>query len=103
MSCRSTRAATSIGSCDEQRRRNRNPIRERAMTDERDDATEAELEVAEAIGRALMHDSDHPVWGDSRFLDWLAADAREESRHRRRSMASSARMRGQAVMARAHA
>src|SRR4051812_196698 len=71
------------------------------MMDERDEATAAELEVVEVIGRALMRDPDHPSWSDARFLEWLAADAREESRHGRRR--SSARLRGEALIARAHA
>jgi SOS-response transcriptional repressor LexA len=73
------------------------------MTDERDDATEAELEMAEAIGRALLRQSDHPAWTDARFLGWVAADAREEARHRQRLARRSLRTRGEVVMARAHA
>jgi SOS-response transcriptional repressor LexA len=71
------------------------------MTDERDDAMETELELAEALGRAMLGDAAHPAWGDTRFLDWLAADAREEARHRR--LVPVARARGEALMARAHA
>ena len=70
------------------------------MIDERDEATETELELAEAIGRALMRDPDHPAWGDARFLEWLAADARDEARHRRRRLARAS---GDALMARAQA
>ena len=73
------------------------------MIDERDEATETELELAEAVGRALMGDPDHPAWSDARFLEWLAADARDEARHRRRRLARAARASGDAVMARAHA
>jgi SOS-response transcriptional repressor LexA len=71
------------------------------MMDERDEATAAELEMVEAIGRTLMSDPDHPSWSDARFLEWVAADAREESRHRRRR--SSQKARGEALIARAHA
>ena len=70
------------------------------MVDERDEATETELELAEAIGRTLMRDPDHPAWSDVRFLEWLAADARDEARHRRRRLARAS---GDALMARAHA
>lgn len=70
------------------------------MVDERDEATETELELAEAIGRALLRDPDHPAWSDARFLEWLAADAREERRHRRRRLARAS---GDALIARAHA
>jgi SOS-response transcriptional repressor LexA len=73
------------------------------MIDERDEATETELELAEVIGRALMRDPDHPAWSDVRFLEWLAADARDEARHRRRRLARVARASGEAFMARAHA
>jgi phage repressor protein C with HTH and peptisase S24 domain len=73
------------------------------MIDERDEATETELELAEAIGRALLREADHPAWSDARFLDWLAADARDEARHRRRRLARAARASGDALMARAHA
>ena len=34
--------------------------------DERDEATAAELEMVEAIGRTLMRDPDHPAWSDAR-------------------------------------
>ena len=73
------------------------------MIDERDEATETELELAEVIGRALMRDPDHPAWSDARFLEWLAADARDESRHRQRRLARAARASGDVLMARAHA
>jgi len=73
------------------------------MIDERDEATETELELAEVIGRALMRDPDHPAWSDPRFLEWLAAEAREEARHRRRRVARASRASGEAFMARAHA
>lgn len=72
------------------------------MTDERDDATEMDLDVAEAIGELLLSESEHPAWSDGRFLDWLAADAREEVRHRRRAARPSLATRGEALMARAH-
>ena len=70
------------------------------MVNERDEATETELELAEVIGRALMRDPDHPAWSDVRFLEWLAADARDEARHRRRRLARAS---GDALIARAHA
>ena len=73
------------------------------MIDERDEATQTELELAETIGRALMRDPDHPAWSDARFLEWLAADARDEARHRRRRLARAARWSGDALMARAQA
>ena len=72
------------------------------MMDERDDAT-VDLETAEAIGRVLLRDPDHPSWSDARFLDWLAADAREETRHRGRLSRESVRARGERVIARVHA
>lgn len=72
------------------------------MTDERDDAT-VDLETAEAIGRVLLRDPDHPSWNDGRFLDWLAADAREEIQHRGRLSRESVRARGERVIARVHA
>jgi len=70
---------------------------------ERDEATETELELAEAIGRALLHDPDHSAWSDARFLEWLAADAREEARHRRRRLVRGSRSSGDELIARAHA
>lgn len=70
------------------------------MVDERDEATETELELAEVVGRALLGDPDHPAWSDARFLEWLAADARDEARHRRRRLARTS---GDALIARAHA
>lgn len=73
------------------------------MIDERDEATQTELELAETIGRALMRNPDHPAWSDARFLEWLAADARDEARHRRRRLARAARSSGDALMARAQA
>ena len=69
------------------------------MMDERDEATSAELEAAEMIGRVLLSDPDHPSWRDARFLDWLAADAREEARHRGKREA--VRVRGESALARA--
>lgn len=72
------------------------------MVDERDEATETELELAELIGRALLHDPDHPAWSDARFLEWLGADARDEARHRRQRL-THAPSSGDALMARAHA
>ena len=73
------------------------------MIDERDEATERELELGEAIGRALLRDPDHPAWSDARFLEWLAADARDEARHRRQRLARGERSSGDALMARAQA
>lgn len=73
------------------------------MIDERDEATETELELAETIGRALMRDPDHPSWSDTRFLEWLAADARDEGHHRRRRLARAARSSGDELIARAQA
>jgi SOS-response transcriptional repressor LexA len=73
------------------------------MMDERDEATSAELEAAETIGRVLLSDPDHPSWRDARFLDWLAADAREEARHRAQRSRQAVRVRGEAAVARAHA
>src|SRR5438270_11812058 len=46
----------------------------RAMMDDRDEATELEIELAETLGRALLRDPDHPAWSDGRFLNWLGAD-----------------------------
>jgi len=73
------------------------------MMDERDGATSAELEAAETIGRVLLSDPDHPSWRDARFLDWVAADAREEARHRGRRSREAVRGRGEAALARAQA
>jgi len=73
------------------------------MMDERDDATDAELGVAEALGRALLSDPGHPAWEDPRFLDWLAADAREDARRGWRLSRAQLRAHGESMMARAHA
>ena len=73
------------------------------MMDERDDATESELGVAERLGRALLRDPAHPAWNDARFLDWLAADAREEARRAWRLSRAERRAHGEAMIARAHA
>jgi SOS-response transcriptional repressor LexA len=73
------------------------------MADERDEATVAELELMEQVGRACLSDPVHPAWDDVRFLEWLAVDAREGARHAMRRAARSERGRGEAVMARAHA
>jgi len=73
------------------------------MMDERDDATDAELGVAEALGRALLSDLAHPAWEDPRFLDWLAADAREDARRGWRLSRAQLRAHGESMMARAHA
>jgi len=73
------------------------------MMDERDDATDAELGVAEALGRALLSDPAHPAWEDPRFLDWLAADAREDARRGWRLSRAQLRANGESMMARAHA
>jgi SOS-response transcriptional repressor LexA len=71
------------------------------MTDDRDDATDAEL--AEVVGRALLRDPSHPAWGDARFLDWLASEAREAARRDWRLAPNVLRARGEAMMARAQA
>jgi len=73
------------------------------MTDERDDATDAELGVAEAMGQALLRDPAHPAWDDARFLDWLAAEAREAARLAWRLSRQERKARGEAMMARAYA
>ncbi|HEY2378927.1 MAG TPA: S24 family peptidase [Gemmatimonadaceae bacterium] len=73
------------------------------MTDERDDATDAELSVAEALGQTLLRDPAHVAWDDARFLEWLAEDAREEKRRAWRLTREEQRARGEAMMARAHA
>jgi len=73
------------------------------MMDERDDATDAELGVAERLGRTLLRDPAHPAWDDARFLDWLAEEAREDSRRAWRLSRAERRARGEAMMARAHA
>lgn len=70
------------------------------MKDDRDEATELDIELAETLGRALLRDPDHPAWSDGRFLDWLAADAREGARHASRRPHAA---RGEAIMARAQA
>ena len=73
------------------------------MMDDRDDAMELEIELAEELGRTLLRDPAHPAWSDKRFLDWLAADAREDARHVARRASVSAQVRGEAIMARAQA
>jgi len=70
------------------------------MKDDRDEATELDIELAEALGRALLRDPDHPTWSDGRFLDWLAVDAREGARHASRRTTAT---RGEAIMERAQA
>ena len=73
------------------------------MMDERDDATDSELGVAERVGRALLRDPAHPAWNDARFLEWLAADAREDARRAWRLSRAERRAHGETMMARAHA
>lgn len=69
----------------------------------RDEAVGAELEVAESIGRALLGDPMHSAWSDPRFVEWLAADARERARRSWRLSAAEQRARGEAMLARAQA
>jgi len=73
------------------------------MMDERDDATDVELRFAEELGRTLTRDPGHPAWDDARFLEWLAVDAREESRRAWRIAPETLRLKGEAMMARAQA
>jgi len=59
--------------------------------------------LAELLGRELLRDPDHPIWGDERFVRWLALKAREEDERRHRVSDEECRRRGNEFMARAHA
>ncbi len=59
--------------------------------------------LAELLGRELLRDPDHPIWGDERFVRWLALKAREEDERRHRLSDEECRRRGTEIMARAHA
>lgn len=63
----------------------------------------AELDVellAEAIGRRLTRNPDHPVWRDDRFLAWLATEARARAEHGVRVSERVAAYHGEQFMAR---
>lgn len=57
--------------------------------------------LAEVLGRELLRDPDHPIWGDERFLRWLALKSREEYERRHRLSDEECRRRGSEFMARA--
>lgn len=59
--------------------------------------------LAELLGRELLRDPDHPIWGDERFVRWLALKAREEDERRHRVSDEDCRRRGNEFMARAQA
>ena len=59
--------------------------------------------LAELLGRELARDPEHPIWGDERFVRWLALKAREEDERRHRLSDEECRRRGNEFMARAHA
>jgi len=63
---------------------------------------DAEL-LAEAVGRGLIRNPEHPVWRDDRFLAWLAAEARARAERRVRVSEKVLVGRGEQLMARAQA
>src|SRR5690348_12359126 len=69
----------------------------------REDATDAELELAALVGRAVLGDPTHPAWDDPRFIEWLAGEARDGARRSWRMSAAGRRAHGEAMMARAQA
>lgn len=63
---------------------------------------DAEL-LAEAVGRGLIRNPEHPVWRDDRFLAWLAAEARARAERRVRVSEEVLVDRGEQLMAKAQA
>lgn len=59
--------------------------------------------LAALVGRELTRDPEHPLWRDERFINWLAAEAREEYERGHRFTDKEFRRRGEEFMARAHA
>jgi SOS-response transcriptional repressor LexA len=59
--------------------------------------------LAEAIGRLLMADADGPHWRDARFINWLAAEAREHDRGTRRRTDRELSAQGRAMITRLRA
>jgi phage repressor protein C with HTH and peptisase S24 domain len=62
-----------------------------------------EVRLADEVGRALTTVADSPLWRDLRFIDWLAADAREQDRASRRRSERELAARGSAMLARVRA
>jgi SOS-response transcriptional repressor LexA len=59
--------------------------------------------LAEAVGRLLEADGDGPLWRDARFVDWLAAEAREQDRPVRRRTDRELAAQGRAMLTRLRA
>jgi SOS-response transcriptional repressor LexA len=59
--------------------------------------------LVEAIGCLLATDADGPAWRDRRFVDWLAAETREQDRHARRRTDHELAVQGRAMLARLRA
>lgn len=62
-----------------------------------------EERLAEAVGRLLAADADGPLWRDARFVDWLAAEAREHDPRVRRRTDHELGVQGRAMLARLRA
>ena len=60
-------------------------------------------QLAALVGREVTRDPNHAVWRDERFLNWLAAEAREEHERGHRLTDKEFRRRGEDFMARVHA
>ena len=59
--------------------------------------------VVEAISRLLEADPDGSLWRDTRFVDWVAAEAREQDRRARRRTEEELAAQGRAMLARLRA
>jgi SOS-response transcriptional repressor LexA len=62
-----------------------------------------EERLVEAMGRLLAADADGPLWQDARFIEWLAAEAREHDPRVRRRTDHELSVQGRAMLARLRA
>jgi SOS-response transcriptional repressor LexA len=62
-----------------------------------------EERLADAVGRLLGRDGESPLWRDERFVEWLAAEAREQDRGARRRSDRDLATRGRTMLARVRA
>src|SRR5690348_250857 len=89
-------------------------MEDRTMTSKRDNdrvapgnanlpvSVDTEL-LAQFLGRELTRDPKHPIWGDPRFLEWFAAEAREQHERTHRMSDAEFCRRGEEFMARVQA
>jgi SOS-response transcriptional repressor LexA len=62
-----------------------------------------EEQLGETVGRLVEADADGPLWRDARFIDWLAAEAREHDRRVRCRTSHELGVQGRAMLARLRA